>query len=304
MNRVAALVRVVVGVLICVVLGAALLHLGDRSRNNARFPDPGLRECLSAAGIEAATASTEALASVNELRCTHETGRPTETLDGLELLTRLETFNLVGAGDGLSMGAISRVSSLTRLVLDDPTLVSCVSIAAARGLERLTVVGGRVDTVECVGDLASAPALRELRLLGVHELSGGSTSAAPFDQLVGLRTLAINGDLERHSGSASGSSRGAVAGTDVRSFPGLPPGLTHLSLADTHLLNLDGIERVDGLETLDISWTQVTDLSPLTGSAISRLVLSGVPATDFSVLPSMTSLTELSVDATAHSSAR
>jgi len=129
-------------------------------------------------------ASIDALAALPRLHTLALWGGGTVNLEGLERAPLLRSFTLSRNRAIEDLSVLTRLTGLESLFLDMLTNVRVLPpFSAMRGLRRV-----RLDTMKGVADLAplaTAPALDDLRLIGMQHLTAASLK--PF---VGHRTLA------------------------------------------------------------------------------------------------------------------
>ncbi len=238
--------------------------------------------------------SSEDLSSIAELYITHDTAcADVETFyqvhgelcakdfEARGPVTQLQDLRLLPNLRVLCLGAqqvqdISPLASLPDLFQVELRFNSVSDITPLAGMKDLAVVGLNSNPVTDISPLAGLVALKYLDLCDAKNYDGSA--------------LALLGDLDFLDISNSTDSYLYLGGKSI----------AELKLTRTGLTDLSCLRDVKGILKLEVCEAQLTDLTELENhSEITYLRLTGIPATDFSVLLKLPNLKTVVVSAPA-----
>ncbi|MEO0817935.1 MAG: leucine-rich repeat domain-containing protein [Pseudomonadota bacterium] len=170
--------------------------------------------------------------------------------------------------------ALSALTGLQTLVLDDTQVSNISALSALTGLQTLDLDHTQVSDISALADLTGLQSLY-LNFTQVSDISA-------LADLTGLRTLFLNGTQV----------------SDIRALSALT-GLQYLFLTSTEVSDINALSALKGLQSLNLNRTQVSDISALAAlTELQKLYLGGNQVSDISALSALTGLQALNLNRT------
>ncbi|MEU1238372.1 NACHT domain-containing protein [Micromonospora aurantiaca] len=180
-----------------------------------------------------------------------------------------------GLADASLAPGLKYLKNLKELfIVETLNLPSLDFLAELEGLEALWVP----TPDDC--DLSAVP--KYLQALHVHNLTGSALGTiGPLPRLRGLNVTGTSGSINfadfACAANATSLSLNYCTVRSVRDLGNVIPGIRTLSLANSNVSSLDGIEELSGLRELDLSNAQLLDFRSLSElTYLHSLDLSGV----------------------------
>lgn len=211
------------------------------------------------------------------------------TLADFALLPNLETLDIV-FGDYSDLSGLSACSQLNDLhLLKNGSLTDIDAIAGLPNLTFLEMID--CSSVESIDAMTALPRLETVIMVG----NAGIYDPSPLAKLGDMDIICIEGIRASYQFMGNRRIKNlSLADCDIETLQPLQTvtGLEELALYRTPLASLEGIGVHQELRLLNISYTAVTDLSPLLGLPnLRELVLSEDMQVDVSVLAGLDGLT-------------